>query len=256
MKRRRFLGLSTALLASGCLGNGDNDAQSTPNGSGNSPTSEPGTVNGPTTLKTSESASSPTSVATSSSTTEETRPTTMCKETPVTRGTAIYEGKRVPCNGTASPQTKSTIRQSNSATVSQQEKTNACSGARYIEFYALESEAADELWNPSTVRVAYQLGDGANVLLVVLEDDTVLGMTQITNVGGGVVESDGEPIPLNTKLSGNHTIRAAIYPNTGTAEQFSAEDATPCQLEGKAVQTESTTIDFSRFSENTPTTSQ
>ena len=159
--------------------------------------------------------------------------------------------------GTSEPttvQTKSNTESPSGTTTSQQRRKMACSGARYIEFYALGSEVADEMWSPSTVRVGFGLGAGADVLLVVLENNTVLGMTRIKTPNDSGIESDGDPIPLNTKLSGEHTIRVVMYPDAGKENQFNAQKTVPCQYEGKAVQTEPTTIDFSRFSENTSPT--
>ena len=130
------------------------------------------------------------------------------------------------------------------------ETVGACDGVRYISFYGLESDEADELWGPSTVRAAFALGAGANVRLVVLEDDTVLGTTLIPPPDGAVAV-DGQPIPLDTDLSGDHTIRVVVYPHSGESNGFDIERTTPCRHEGDVVQTEPTTIDFDRFSPNT-----
>ena len=130
------------------------------------------------------------------------------------------------------------------------EAADACNGVRSISFHGLESDTADELWGPSTVRVAFALGAGANVRLVVLEGDTVLGTTLIPPPDGAIV-FDGQPIPLDTDLSGDHTIRVVVYPHSGESNGFDIERTTPCRHEGDVVQTEPTTIDFDRFSPNT-----
>lgn len=130
------------------------------------------------------------------------------------------------------------------------ETVDACNGVRSISFYGLESDEADELWGPSTVRAAFALGAGANVRLAVLEDDTVLGTTLIPPPDGAVAV-DGQPIPLDTDLSGDHTIRVVVYPHSGESDGFDIERTTPCRHKGNVVQTEPTTIDFDRFSLNT-----
>jgi hypothetical protein len=65
------------------------------------------------------------------------------------------------------------------------------------------------------------------------------------------VSIDGAKIPLDTKLSGKHTIRAVMYPDIAESDQFNVKEATPCQHSGTVIQTEPTTINFSSFSENT-----
>jgi hypothetical protein len=83
----------------------------------------------------------------------------------------------------------------------------------------------------------------------------MLGMSQASAPENSAMDDDGMPVPLNQKLSGEHTLRAVMYPKIGTTEQFDAEGATPCKFEGEPVQTGPTTIDFERISEGTPSTS-
>lgn len=153
---------------------------------------------------------------------------------------------------TTSAPTESATERPISPTISQRERADACNGGIYLDFYALD-DTADQMWDPDTVRVAFGVGPGAQVRLVVFEDDTVLGMNQAFAPEDSAMDDDGLPIDLNKKLSGEHTIRAVMYPRIGMKEQFDAKEATPCQYEGKPVQTEPTTIDFSEFSEGTPT---
>ena len=109
------------------------------------------------------------------------------------------------------------------------------------------------MWNPSTVYVSFTLADGVRVHLVVLEGDRVLGTAQVEAPVSGVIEADGQPIHLNAELSGEHTINVVMYPNMTGERQFDVEEATPCRSGISVIQTGETTIDFSRFSENTAT---
>jgi hypothetical protein len=131
---------------------------------------------------------------------------------------------------------------------SQQAHRDACHGANSLSFYGLQRGIADRLWSPRTVCVACHLGADADVRFVVLEENTVLGMTYIAAAGD--VSYDGKQIPLDTTLSGTHTIRVVMYPAIADSGQFNATKATPCHHRGTVIQTEPTTIDFSRFSQN------
>ena len=111
------------------------------------------------------------------------------------------------------------------------------------------------LWDPDTARVAFGVGPGAHVLIVVFEGETVLGMSQASAPKTSAMDDDGMPVPLDQKLSGEHTLRAVMYPKIGTMERFDAAEATPCEFEGEPVQTEPTRIDFERISEGTPSAS-
>lgn len=153
---------------------------------------------------------------------------------------------------TTSASAEPTAKRSTNPTPSQQEKAAACNGGIYLDFYALD-DGTDGFWDSDTVSVAYGIGPGAHVRLVVFEDDTVLGMNEDFAPENSSLDMDGLTIQLNKKLSGKHTLHAVMYPKTGMTEQFTVDEATPCQYEGKAVQTEPTTIDFSKFSEDTPT---
>jgi hypothetical protein len=153
---------------------------------------------------------------------------------------------------TTSASAEPTAKRSTNPTPSKQEKAAACNGGIYLDFYALD-DGTDGFWDSDTVSVAYGVGPGAHVRLVVFEDDTVLGMNEDFAPENSSLDMDGLTIQLNKKLSGKHTLHAVMYPKIGMTEQFTVDEATPCQYEGEAVQTEPTTIDFSKFSEDTPT---
>ena len=135
----------------------------------------------------------------------------------------------------------------------QQNSGPAC-GSNFVEFYGLSAPFADNVWGPNSVSVGFDLGAGKQVELVVLEGDTVLGTKRVEAPADTGFVSDGDIIPLNTELSGEHTIQVVMYPATGEGNQVSPEQAIPCQYEGEPVQTEPRTIDFSRFSKNSKTT--
>lgn len=161
---------------------------------------------------------------------------------------------------TGSPESKAVSTRAETATneptttiISPQETGAACGGVSEISFYAL-GEIGNKIWHRNTVWVEFNRGASARVRLVVLENDTVLGMTQIEPPTDNGASSDEEPITLRTKLSGEHTIRVVVYPDAGGGDQFSPEEVTPCQHEDDIIQTEPTTINFSRFSESTSPT--
>ena len=148
-----------------------------------------------------------------------------------------------------SPTTQTeTVTELPAGTSTSAQKTEAtCGGARHISFYKIRGD----MWNPSTVYVSFTLADGVRVHLVVLEGDRVLGTAQVEAPVSGVIEADGQPIHLNAELSGEYTINVVMYPNTTGERQFDVEEATPCRPGISVIQTGETTIDFSRFSENT-----
>ena len=165
-------------------------------------------------------------------------------------------------SGTSGPETLSTraeittsetsSRTTRSKTVSQQAPKGTCSDVSEVSFYAL-GEIGNKLWRRNTVWVDISLGDSSPIHLVVFEKDNILGMTEIIRPSGS---SEAIPIILRSNLSGRHTIRVVAYPAMGEDTRFRPEAATPCQYEGDDVQTEPTTIDFSRFSAGTTSTTR
>ena len=158
-----------------------------------------------------------------------------------------------PKSKTVSKQTGRGTDEPNTTAVSQQESGTVCRGVSAISFYAL-GEIADEIWRQDTVWVDFSREASTRVRLVVLEKDTVLGTTQVGQSPDTGTASDGVSIALKTKLSGEHTIRVVAYPDTGKSSEITSEGVTPCQHEGEVVQTEPTTIDFSRFAERPSST--
>jgi hypothetical protein len=148
------------------------------------------------------------------------------------------------------PTTESTTATSEPA----QRTGRACNGARGISFYGLGTQFEDQVWGPGRVTVAFGLGAGAHVLLVVYEDNEVLGTAQATAPSYGGASVDGQPIPLETTLSGEHTIRVVMYGDVNQDGQFDAKTATPCRYEGDVIQTEPRTIDFSKFADSPTST--
>jgi len=158
-----------------------------------------------------------------------------------------------PESDIASTRAETATNEPNTTIVSPEKTGAACGGVNEISFYAL-GEIGNKIWRRNTVWVDFNHKASAQVRLVVLENDTILGMTQTERPTDNSTSSDGESITLRTKLSGEHTIRVVVYPATGEGDQFDPEEATPCLHEGSIVQTGSTTIDFSRFSESTSST--
>ena len=155
-----------------------------------------------------------------------------------------------PTSKSASTPPELTTKQLTSGTASQRETRAMCNGVESLTFHSVGTD----LWDSSTVRVAFTIGPSAHIRLVVFENNTVLGTTQVKSPDEGVMEVDGQPIPLDTDLSGEHTIRVVAYPATAEDGQFNAQEMTPCRNQGK-VQTGSATIDFGEFPEGTNTTS-
>jgi len=238
MKRRKFLAGTTISLAAlgGCVGGSSSGSESSPTDSG---TAEPTSTE--TTQTTTESPTTQTETESKSPTTE----TETATESPTKESETATKSPTT--------QTETDTELPTSTTTSIQQANGECRNVTYAEFYALSASVADDVWGPSTANVGLSLGAGANIHLVALEGGRVLGRTQVEAPDDGAVVVDGQAIPLDTELSGEHMIRVVVYPNTGKGDQFDTEQATPCQREGEPVQTDARTIDFSRFSKNTTT---
>lgn len=149
------------------------------------------------------------------------------------------------------PRAEITTTEPESTTIPQWETGAACGGVNEISFYAL-GEIGSTIWRPNTVWVDLDRSDSARVRLVVLEGDTVLGMTRAEAPTDNGAFSDEYPIVLRTTLSGEHTIRVVAYPATKTNAQFRLDEAAPYQYEDEVVRTESIAVDLSRFAGRTP----
>jgi hypothetical protein len=128
----------------------------------------------------------------------------------------------------------------------------ACNGVS-VAFY---KTGEDVIWDPDRVPIGVSLGAGGNVTVALFENDTLLGTAQSTAPSDTGGAADGLPINLETELSGNHTIRLVAYPNAHGDGEFDPETATPCQRDGDIVRTESKTINFSEFADNSTSTAQ
>lgn len=135
-----------------------------------------------------------------------------------------------------------------------QEMSATCGSVTGISFYAL-GEIANTIWTQSSVWVDLTLETTAQVQLVALENDNILGTTRASLTTTDSTSSASKPITLQSSLSGEHTIRVVAYPAIGEDSQFNPEEIEPCQNENKTIQTKPTTIDFSRFPPGTPVTS-
>nr|WP_152417770.1 hypothetical protein [Haloferax larsenii] len=99
-------------------------------------------------------------------------------------------------------------------------------------------------WGADKLRVGYELGSGADILLVAYEDDTVLGVKHVTS--NRAVASDGEILNLDQPLKGSHTVRVLAYGDTNGDSQFDPETDTRC-----SVQTNPLTLNFSQLNTTT-----
>jgi hypothetical protein len=111
-----------------------------------------------------------------------------------------------------------------------------------LGFYKPPSEdlSGDEYygWGADKLRVGYELGSGADVLLVAYEDDTVLGAKHVTS--NRAVASDGEIFNLDQSLKGHHTVRVLAYGDTDGDGHFDPETDTGCPA-----RTDPLTLNFS-----------
>ena len=124
----------------------------------------------------------------------------------------------------------------------------ACNGATWIAFYALDSPVENRIWDSESVVVGFDLSAGAHVLLVAYENDSIRGVRPYSTDRG--VHVDGLRIPLDHRLSGNHTVRVVMYGDVNQNEQFDADRDVPCQHEGEVIQTQPRTLNFSSFTTN------
>lgn len=99
-------------------------------------------------------------------------------------------------------------------------------------------------WDSDKLRVGYELSGGANTLLVAYDNDTRLGEIHVTSTQA--VASDGEPIPLDHSLEGNHTVRVLAFEDVNGNGQFDPDTDSQC-----SVKTESLTLDFSTLNKTT-----
>lgn len=99
-------------------------------------------------------------------------------------------------------------------------------------------------WNSDKLRVGYELSGGADTLLVAYDNDTRLGEIHVSS--WGAVASDGEPIPLDHSLEGNHTVRVLAFEDVNENGQFDPDTDSQC-----SVKTESVTLNFSTLNKTT-----
>lgn len=111
-----------------------------------------------------------------------------------------------------------------------------------LAFYKPPAEGSsgtdDHGWGADKLRVGYELGSGADILLVAYENDTVLGVEHVTS--NRAVASDGETLRLDRPLAGTHTVRVLAYGDTNGDGQFDPQTDTRCPI-----QTERLTLNFS-----------
>lgn len=115
-----------------------------------------------------------------------------------------------------------------------------CAGGTWVSFYALGEE---QIWDADSVVVGFDLSAGAEVLLVAFENDSVLGVRSYSTERG--VHVDGFRIPLETRLSGRHTIRVVMYGDVNRNGEFDPERDRPCRDEGDIIQTAQQSVNFS-----------
>jgi hypothetical protein len=128
-----------------------------------------------------------------------------------------------------------------------------CNGARGLLFKPHKRNGMT-LWNRHSVQVGgFSLGPNANVLLVVYEDDTVLGTAEL-HAPDVTMVVDAMSIPLKKPLTGEHTIRVVMYADSDGDGNFDPANATPCRYEGEVIQAGPETFDFSEFAPGTSTT--
>lgn len=130
-------------------------------------------------------------------------------------------------------------------------KTDTQCSSNYVDFWQWRPPPIG--WTQDTVLVTYGQRPGKDVYLAVQEGDTVLGGAYLTSPMEGSLVADGHPIQLNQRLSGKHTIRAKMYLYSGEENQFDPDQGTLCRHDGKIVQSQKITVNFSKLDRNTMT---
>jgi|AntRauMinimDraft_4_1070384.scaffolds.fasta_scaffold00024_92 hypothetical protein len=114
-----------------------------------------------------------------------------------------------------------------------------------LAFYGL-GNPGDFGWSTNEVAVGYTLPADSTALLVVLEDETVLGTVQVSNTNSDyAVAADGDTVLLDEPLAGSHEIRVVAYADSDGDGEFDASTDAPCHGDdGTLVTTGSETVDF------------
>ncbi|SEV99584.1 hypothetical protein [Halobacterium jilantaiense] len=114
-----------------------------------------------------------------------------------------------------------------------------------LAFYGLGSPG-DYGWSTDEVAVGYTLPADSSALLVVLEDETVLGTTKVSNTNPDyAVAADGDTVVLDDPLRGSHEIRVVAYADSDGDGEFDAGTDAPCHSDGgELVMTGPEVVDF------------
>lgn len=128
-----------------------------------------------------------------------------------------------------------------------------CTGAS-VSYWGLENHNRTQTWSSDTLRLGYGLPANASVFFVAYENGTVLGVTHVTT--NETVAADGDTFPLNTQLSGMHTINVKLYEDTNGNGNFDPKADTVCRNNGTVIETGTRPLNFSRFDSDSNSSSE
>ena len=119
-----------------------------------------------------------------------------------------------------------------------------------LAFYGLGSPG-DYGWSTDQVAVGYTLPPDSDALLVVFENETVLGTEHVGNDSPEhAVTADGATIHLDEPLRGAHEIRVVAYADTDG--EFDRSTDAPCHRDsGGPVTTGPAVVDFDELASQT-----
>lgn len=101
--------------------------------------------------------------------------------------------------------------------------------------------------SPDQVSIGYAIDDGASIVFVAAENETILG-TSVTSAEYNSV-ADGHSITFDEQLDGIHTVHVSAYEDTNQNQEFDRGIDRPCYSNGEHVQTKKKTFNFSSSEE-------
>ena len=119
-----------------------------------------------------------------------------------------------------------------------------CENIRSLAFYKAHDFHS---WEADKLRIGYETSGPTEILFVAYENDTVLGMNYVTS--RQAMASDGDYVPLDRPLSGNHTVQVRAYGDENGNGKFDPQTDTRC-----SAQTKPLSQNFSSLNETTTST--
>lgn len=102
-------------------------------------------------------------------------------------------------------------------------------------------------WSRETIAVGGSLPPNSTYYVVAIVDGEVAGSTELRNSYNDSLNFDGEMIPLEQRLNGEHKVRAVIFEDTNSDGKIVINQDAACKTEDKLIQSGYYMINFSAF---------